>query len=121
MLFRSGSARRAILRGLAGGSIRHIRDGVSVPTEHFTVHDLRRTLSTLWDENLDIDDSIVDRACGRAPKTINGKHYNKAKKLDRIFDAYTRWAAFIEAEVSKATGTNVTSLAAARSNATKAS
>lgn len=63
--------------------------------DHFTVHDLRRSVATLWTETFMADPLLVDAMLAHVPPKLVGT-YNKSKRYKMQVDVWERWGAFIE-------------------------
>ncbi len=62
--------------------------------EHFTVHDLRRSVATLWTETFLADPLLVDAMLAHVPPRLVGT-YNKGKRYKMQVDVWERWGEMI--------------------------
>lgn len=62
--------------------------------EHFTVHDLRRSVATLWTETFLADPLLVDAMLAHVPPRLVGT-YNKGKRYKMQVDVWKRWGEMI--------------------------
>nr|WP_298522070.1 site-specific integrase [uncultured Halomonas sp.] len=62
--------------------------------EHFTVHDLRRSVATLWTETLMADPLLVDAMLAHVPPKLIGT-YNKGKRYKMQVDVWERWGKMV--------------------------
>ncbi|MCM2972904.1 tyrosine-type recombinase/integrase [Larsenimonas suaedae] len=58
--------------------------------DHFTVHDLRRSVATMWTETFMADPLLVDAMLAHAPPKLLGT-YNKSKRYQMQADVWERW------------------------------
>jgi integrase len=65
-------------------------------------HDLRRTMSTMMGEHLDIDQGVIDRIQNHITGVADGLKgvYQQQRYLQKRKDALLAWGAFIESLVS---------------------
>ncbi|WP_280569711.1 site-specific integrase [Chromohalobacter sp. 296-RDG] len=73
----------------------HDTDAVLYHLEHFTVHDLRRSVATLWTETFMADPLLVDAMLAHVPPKLVGT-YNKGKRYRMQVDIWEQWGAAIE-------------------------
>jgi integrase len=67
--------------------------------EEFTLHDLRRTFSTLMAEHSEVSVDVIDGLLNHKQSETRGgviKHYQHAKLLDKRRDAMQTWASLLE-------------------------
>jgi len=76
---------------------------------HWTPHDLRRTMSTVMNDKLDILPHVVEAILNHVSSGVGGV-YNKALYLRERVDALNRWAAYVDAIGNGKTIDNVVSL-----------
>ena len=71
-------------------------------TEHWSLHDLRRTFATIAVEKLDADPTVADAAINHKPAMTKGVMgvLPRAKLLEKRIELMNRWGDFIE-EISK--------------------
>ncbi|WP_302055064.1 site-specific integrase [Halomonas sp. 3H] len=62
--------------------------------EHFTTHDLRRSVATLWTEAFLADPILVDAMLAHMPPKLIGT-YNKGKRYKIQVDIWDRWGSFV--------------------------
>ena len=103
-----GVARRALHRAIAAKAFNYqAREGARVTTRQVTKfsppHDLRRTMATCMDEDLEIDEAVISRLLNHTRSGVTAKHYNHAKKLRQMRRATERWGAFVTALESPST------------------
>lgn len=72
----------------------HDTDATLYHLEHFTVHDLRRSVATLWTEIFMADPLLVDAMLAHVPPRLMGT-YNKGKRYKMQVDVWERWGAAI--------------------------
>ncbi|ART64009.1 tyrosine-type recombinase/integrase [Kushneria marisflavi] len=58
--------------------------------EHFTVHDLRRSVATMWTETFMADPLLVDAMLAHVPPRLVGT-YNKGKRYQIQIDVWEKW------------------------------
>lgn len=78
-----------------------------VDMEHWTIHDLRTTFSTLASEVLGADIAVVDRILNHVATATTSKImriYNKSELFDRRKQVMHDWAAMIEREAAARAG-----------------
>ncbi|TLF47287.1 DUF4102 domain-containing protein [Halomonas urmiana] len=63
--------------------------------EHFTTHDLRRSVATLWTDVFQADPLLVDAMLAHAPPKLLGT-YNKGKRYRMQVNVWNRWGALID-------------------------
>ena len=73
----------------------HDSDAALYHLEHFTVHDLRRSVATLWTETFMADPLLVDAMLAHVPPKLVGT-YNKGKRYKMQVDIWERWGEIIE-------------------------
>jgi integrase len=79
-------------------AVNRIQERVGIP--HWTAHDLRRTFATLLGEHLEVDPVVIEKCLGhKMPKIM--ATYNKNEMLPQRKEALERWAACIEALITK--------------------
>lgn len=66
------------------------------PIKPFTVHDLRRTAATHWNESLDTDPQVVELMLNHKPQNRLTATYQTGKHRDRQRSVWIRWGQFIE-------------------------
>ncbi len=66
------------------------------PIKPFTVHDLRRTAATHWNESLDTDSQVVELMLNHKPQNRLTATYQTGKHRDRQRSVWIRWGQFIE-------------------------
>lgn len=69
--------------------------------EHFSCHDLRRTVATGLGE-MGVAEEVIGRILSHAPRSVAGKHYNHARLLQPMRSALADWAVRLEETVSRA-------------------
>lgn len=74
--------------------------------EHFTVHDLRRSVATLWTETFMADPLLVDAMLAHVPPRLVGT-YNKGKRYKMQVDVWERWGKTVGDFVGQGSGSNV--------------
>jgi integrase len=77
--------------------------------EHWTLHDLRRTATTIMAEELKIAPHVVDKILNHTAGTIHGvaRIYNRAQYLDERKAALEAWGRYIETLVRGGQTSNV--------------
>lgn len=80
----------AIARLQGRASKEHIIGAPLYHLEHFTVHDLRRSVATLWTEGFMADPLLVDAMLAHVPPKLVGT-YNKGKRYKMQVDVWERW------------------------------
>lgn len=76
----------------------------AVPMEHWTIHDLRTTFSTLACEKLGADIAVVDRILNHVATATTSKimrTYNKSELFERRKQVMRDWASLLELEAKK--------------------
>lgn len=73
----------------------HYNDAPLYHLEHFTVHDLRRSVATLWTETFMADPLLVDAMLAHVPPKLVGT-YNKGKRYKMQVEVWERWGEAIE-------------------------
>lgn len=83
--------------------------------EHWTLHDLRRTLATHCAEDLKIQPHVIDKALNHSSGVVRGVMaiYNRADLMDERRAALDAWARFVLATVEK-NESNVVAMRAGR-------
>ena len=67
--------------------------------DHFILHDLRRTFSTLMSEHTDVSESLIDSLLNHKQSATRGgvmRHYQKAKNLEKRRDVMAQWGKLLE-------------------------
>ena len=103
------------------GSVTHARLAAAVTKvlgnepEHWTLHDLRRTLATHCAEDLKIQPHVIDKALNHSSGVVRGVMaiYNRADLMDERRAALDAWARFVLATVEK-NESNVVAMRAGR-------
>ncbi|MBS0556777.1 MAG: site-specific integrase [Proteobacteria bacterium] len=67
--------------------------------QHFTTHDLRRTVATRLSE-LGIDREVRERVLNHKDRSVMGIHYDKYDKFKEKHEALTAWARLLDSIVS---------------------
>ena len=82
----------------------------------WTLHDLRRTATTIMAEELKIAPHVVDKILNHTAGTISGvaRVYNRAEYLDERKAALEAWSGWLEALVQPGSESNVVALAVRR-------
>jgi hypothetical protein len=62
---------------------------------NFCPYDLRRTLTTLLYEELQIREAVISMHLNHTKQGVAGKHYNHSTKLVHMRNAIVRWGAFV--------------------------
>ena len=78
--------------------------GDAVPMEHWTIHDLRTTFSTLAGEKLGADIAVVDRILNHVATATTSKimrTYNKSELFEPRKRVMRDWASLLELEAKK--------------------
>lgn len=78
--------------------------GDAVPMEHWTIHDLRTTFSTLACEKLGADIAVVDRILNHVATATTSKimrTYNKSELFEPRRQVMRAWASLLELEAKK--------------------
>jgi integrase len=83
---------------------------------NWTLHDLRRTATTIMAEELKIAPHVVDKILNHTAGTISGvaRVYNRAEYLDERKAALEAWSGWLEALVQPGSESNVVALAVRR-------
>lgn len=67
----------------------------------FRPHDLRRTVATYMEDDLDVPRTIVDRVLNHVDSSVTGKHYSRGDKLVQTREALQRWADHLDKIVAE--------------------
>jgi integrase len=75
----------------------------------WTIHDLRRSVSTLWGDELNAPWEIVQRALGHSLKSKLGEtsRYDRSPRWAEVRKLYDAWGEFFVTKVVQVAGTNV--------------
>ncbi|MBB3190939.1 integrase [Halomonas cerina] len=73
--------------------------------EHFTTHDLRRSVATLWTENFLADPMLVDAMLAHMPPKLVGT-YNKGKRYKMQVEVWDRWGEVVGCHLEETGGAN---------------
>lgn len=87
----------------------HNEDAPLYHLEHFTVHDLRRTVATLWTETFLADPLLVDAMLAHVPPRLVGT-YNKGKRYQMQVEVWSRWSDTVADMVAAEPGSNVVAI-----------
>lgn len=80
----------AVARLQGRGLKEHDPDAPLHHLEHFTTHDLRRSVATLWTETFLADPMLVDAMLAHMPPKLVGT-YNKSKRYKMQVEIWNRW------------------------------
>src|SRR5262249_59318776 len=82
---------------------------VAALKQPWTIHDLRRSVSTLWGDELNAPWEIVQRALGHSLKSKLGEtsRYDRSPRWAEARKLYDAWGEFITTKIAQATGTTV--------------
>lgn len=78
-------------------------------TQPWTIHDLRRSVSTLWGDELNAPWEIVQRALGHSLKSKLGEtsRYDRSPRWAEVRKLYDAWGEFFVAKLAQVTRANV--------------
>lgn len=65
----------------------------------FTLHDLRRTCATHWEDTLKVDSRVVELMLNHLPADKLVRTYQRGKHIDRQREAWLKWGELIEKEI----------------------
>jgi len=91
--------RGSLTKPFAHNSLNHALEGVSFPMEPFTIHDSRRTASTLLHEK-GFNSDVIEKALSHQIGGVRGV-YNKAVYADQRKQMLQFWADFVEGIASE--------------------
>jgi integrase len=89
--------RSSLNKPFAHNALNHALDGVTFPIAHFTIHDMRRTASTLLHE-ADFVSDVVEKALNHTMGGVRGV-YNRAEYADQRRDMLQWWGDYVDSLV----------------------
>ncbi len=84
-------------KAIAAAKVQHKLEGVF--DAHWTLHDLRRTMTTHL-RQMRIDRDVCSRLLNHAPKGITAKVYDQWEMLDEKTEAMNAWGSFLERTIN---------------------
>lgn len=89
--------RSSLDKPFAHNALNHALDGVTFPIAHFTIHDMRRTASTLLHEAGFVSD-VIEKALNHTMGGVRGV-YNRAEYADQRLDMLQWWGDYVDSLV----------------------
>lgn len=89
--------RSSLDKPFAHNALNHALDGVTFPIAHFTIHDMRRTASTLLHERGFVSD-VIEKALNHTMGGVRGV-YNRAEYADQRRDMLQWWGDYVDSLV----------------------
>jgi integrase len=89
--------RSSLDKPFAHNALNHALDGVTFPITHFTIHDMRRTASTLLHETGFVSD-VIEKALNHTMGGVRGV-YNRAEYAGQRRDMLQWWADYVDSLV----------------------
>jgi integrase len=89
--------RSSLGKPFAHNALNHALDSVTFPVAHFTIHDMRRTASTLLHERGFVSD-VIEKALNHTMGGVRGV-YNRAEYADQRRDMLQWWGDYVESLV----------------------
>jgi integrase len=86
--------RSSLDKPFAHNALNHALDGVTFPIAHFTIHDMRRTASTLLHERGFVSD-VIEKALNHTMGGVRGV-YNRAEYADQRRDMLQWWGDYVD-------------------------
>jgi hypothetical protein len=86
--------RSSLDKPFAHNALNHALDGVTFPITHFTIHDMRRTASTLLHERGFVSD-VIEKALNHTMGGVRGV-YNRAEYADQRRDMLQWWGGYVD-------------------------